>query len=226
MPRESPQLAWSIVRFGSDMNWWVEEISDDIHWDVDALGIIDPRQVTHIVDLCEPFREYGFDTELLDKVFFGFRIDKVFKDNRVRLVRTTDSIIHSDEELFALPDVLDDERGPYADFLDQITKLRVMLLNDIIDFEEKLTIDDVEEEIRERQNVDFHEGRAVHFFLEVTSILEYVPDGFELEDEGERDLAFDDGFEEIPDIPDVEERIDVDETMKWDEVVEENEGFA
>lgn len=218
MPRENPQLAWNIVRLGSDMNWWVEEISDDIHWDVDALGIIDPRQVTHIVDLCEPFREYGFDAEQLDKVFFGFRIDKVLNDNRVRLVRTTDSIIHSDEELFALPDVLDDERGPYADFLDQITKLRVMLLNDLIDFEEKLTIDEMEEEVRERQNADFHEGRAVHFFLEITAILEYVPDGFELEDEGDRDLAFDDGIEDIPDIPDVEERIEVDETMKWDEV--------
>ena len=76
----------------------------------------------------------------------------------------------------------------------------------------------MEEEVRERQNADFHEGRAVHFFLEITAILEYVPDGFELEDEGDRDLAFDDGIEDIPDIPDVEERIEVDETMKWDEV--------
>ena len=178
MPNPSPQLEWAIVRLGSDVNWWVEEISDDVHWDVDGLGIIDPRQISHVVDLCESLGEYGFDPEILDSVFFKFKIEKALKENRVRLVQTRDSLIHSDEQLFALPDIMDEEKGPYADFLDQITRFRVKMLNDLIDFEHNLTIDELEDEIRERQNSDFLEGRAVHFFNEVTAILEYVPDGF------------------------------------------------
>ena len=228
MPQTSPQLDWSVIRLGTDMNWWIEEISDEIHWDIDALGIIDPRQISHIVDLCDPLREYGFDPDIIDNAFFKFRIDKVLKENRVRLVRIRDSLIRSDDELFALPDILDEEKGPYADFLDQITKLRVNLLNDLIDFEQKLTIDELEEEIRERQSSDFMEGRASHFFLEVTAILEYVPEGFEIDigDEAHPAGTKDDGFVDFPDIPEAEEKIEKDETMKWDEegtAEEENE---
>ncbi len=228
MPQTSPQLDWSVIRLGTDMNWWIEEISDEIHWDIDALGIIDPRQISHIVDLCDPLREYGFDPDIIDNAFFKFRIDKVLKENRVRLVRIRDSLIRSDDELFALPDILDEEKGPYADFLDQITKLRVNLLNDLIDFEQKLTIDELEEEIRERQSSDFMEGRASHFFLEVTAILEYVPEGFEIDigDEAHPAGTKDDGFVDFPDIPEAEEKIEEDETMKWDEegtAEEENE---
>ena len=223
MPRTSPQLNWSVIRLGTDMNWWIEEISDEIHWDIDALGIIDPRQISHIVDLCEPLREYGFDPDIIDNAFFQFRIDKVLKENRVRLVRIKDSLIRSDDELFALPDILDEEKGPYADFLDQITKLRVKLLNELIDFEQKLTIDELEEEIRERQSSDFMEGRTSHFFLEVTAILEYVPEGFEIDigDEAHPAGTLDDGFVDFPDIPEEEEKIEEDETMKW-----EKEGTA
>ncbi len=220
MPNPSPLLDWSIIRLGTDVNWWVEQISDDVHWDVDGLGIIDPRQISHIIDLCEPLREYGFDPEILDSVFFKFKIDKALKENRVHLVRTKDSLIHSDEHLFALPDIMDEEKGPYADFLDQITKFRVKLLNDLIDLEHNLTIDELEEEIRERQNNDFIEGRAVHFFTEVTAILEYVPKGFELDlvDEAETAGSKSQDFEDFPDLPEAEEeKIEEDETMKWDE---------
>lgn len=217
MPNPSPQLEWAIVRLGSDVNWWVEEISDDVHWDVDGLGIIDPRQISHVIDLCESLGEYGFDPEILDLVFFKFKIEKALKENRVRLVQTKESLIHSDEQLFALPDIMDEDKGPYADFLDQITRFRVKLLNDLIDFEHNLTIDELEEEIRERQNNDFIEGRAVHFFNEVTAILEYVPDGFEL-DLVDEDEAESEEYDDFPDLPEEEEgKLEEDETMKWDE---------
>ena len=112
---------------------------------------------------------------------------------------------------------MDEEKGPYADFLDQITRFRVKMLNDLIDFEHNLTIDELEDEIRERQNSDFLEGRAVHFFNEVTAILEYVPDGFEL-DLADEDEAGTEEYDDFPDLPEEEEgKIEEDETMKWDE---------
>ena len=216
-------LEWCIIRLGEDINWWVTEISDEIRWDVDGLGLIDPRQFGHLLDLCEPLRQYGFDPELLDDVFFKFRIDKELKGGHVRLVRVTESLLDSDESLFALPDILDEEKGPYADFLDQITKFRVKLLNDLIDFEHNLTIDELEEEIRERHNSDFIDGRSVHFFVEINDILEYVPEGFELDLEDEDLATDDDALTDIPEIEEDDEKIVEDETMRWDEDEEEEE---
>jgi hypothetical protein len=61
MAKSAPQLEWCIVRLGDDHNWWVEEVSDAVRWDVDGLSIIDPRQVQHIIELVEPLRDYAFE---------------------------------------------------------------------------------------------------------------------------------------------------------------------
>ena len=227
MANTNPQLEWCHVRMGKDLNWWVVEISDEIHWDVDGLGIIDPRQMSHILDLCDSLRDYGFDPDVLDNAFFKFQIEgEIKKSSLVRLSRTSDSIFDEGVQSFVLPNILDEEKGPYADLLDQITKCRVKMLNDLIDFDQNLTIDELEDEIRERQNLDYMEGRAVHFFTELTAILEYVPDGYEADmDEDEiRRPSSEEDLDDIPDFDDSKaEKIEEDETMKWDEEEEEEE---
>lgn len=225
MAKTSPQLEWCIVRLGEDFNWWVDEISDEIHWDVDGLSIIDPRQMAHIIELLEPFQDYGFDPDVLESAFFAFRIDSDLGKGRVRLARTSDNLLDSDDKLFALPNILDEETGPYADFIDTITKLRVKMLNDSLNFEKKLTVDELEEEIRDEENNSFLEGRSVHTFAEIISILEYVPAGYESDDE----VADEEVDAEVEDVfPDIEEEEDADalkedETMRWDEEEEEEE---
>ena len=97
---------------------------------------------------------------VVDDAFYSFGIDNVEKDKTILLKRVQDSVLESEDFLFALPDVLDEEKGPYADLLDHITKLRVKMLNDLIDFSQNLTVEELEEEIREAQNADFMEGRA------------------------------------------------------------------
>ncbi len=227
MSQANPKLSWCIARLGNDLNWWVEEISDDIHWDVDGLGIVDPRQLQHIIDLLEPLQDYNLDSQLLENAFFGFAIDKELKEAHVRLVRTQTSFLDADEPIFALPDVIDEEKGPYADFIDHITRLRVRMLNDLIDFNQNLTVEELEEEIREQQNTDFLEGRATHFFQEVTSILEYVPEGYELEvDEDAKTPSEEDAVdEELSSIDESaeEESIEQDDTMRWEDEDEEGE---
>lgn len=225
MPNAAPKLEWCIARLGEDMNWWVEEISDDINWDVDGLSILDPRQLAHIIDLLDPLRDYDLQSDLFDDAFYKFKIDSKLDDTRLRLARAGGSIIGSEDMVFALPDLVDDERGPYADFLDHITRLRVKLLNDSIEFEQKLTVEELEDEIRERQNADFMEGRAIHVFNELCDILEYVPDGYELDSDDDKDSS-DDDEEDIPDLDDEEEddeKIEEDETMRWDEDEDEEE---
>lgn len=218
MAKGSPQLEWCVVRLGEDHNWWVDEVSDPVHWDVDGLSIIDPRQVDHIVELIDPLREYGFDQDVFERAFIPFRIVKDLGKGKVRLARVKQPLLESEEKLFALPDVIDEENGPYADFLDHITRLRVKMLNEILDLEEKLTVDEVEDQIREGQNSDFIEGKAVHLFNEITTILDFTPEGY---GDDEEDSEKGRRSEEEDDLPDVEEEEDEkmknDSSLKWDE---------
>ena len=224
MAKGSPQLEWCVVRLGEDHNWWVDEVSDPVHWDVDGLSIIDPRQVDHIIELIDPLREYGFDQDVFERAFIPFRITKDLGKGKVRLARTKQPLLESEEKLFALPDVIDEENGPYADFLDHITRLRVKLLNELLDLEEKLTVDEVEDQIREAQNSDFIEGKAVHLFSEITAILDFMPAGHG-EDDEDADKGADE--EDEDDLPDVEEEEDEkmknDSSLKWDDDEEEGE---
>jgi len=224
MTSTTSKLTWCKARIGEDMNWWIQEISDPIHWDIDGLGIIDPRQFQYILDLIESLSDYGLQNELVEEAFYSFAIDTIDKDKSVYLKRINDSILESEEQLFALPNVMDEEKGPYADLINHITKLRVKLLNDLIDFSQSFTIEELEEEIRETQNNDFMEGRASHFFNELTAILEYVPDGFELDDEDTSGPKSEDEElqKELSDVEaDTSETIEADDTMKWEEEEEE-----
>ena len=226
MAKSATQLDWCIVRLGEDHNWWVEEVSDPVRWDVDGLSIIDPRQIQHLIELVDPLRDYGFDQDLMERAFFPFRIERDLGAGRVRLARVKDSFFESEDKLFALPDLLDEENGPYADFLDHITRLRVKMLNDLFDFEHQLSVDEVEDELREARNIDFMEGKAVHVFTEVTAILDYVPAGWEGEEEGERPARKEDELDDqdLPALDEAEEeRLKNDQSLKWDEDDEEDE---
>ena len=220
MAKSSANLDWCTVRLGEDHNWWVQEVSDSVRWDVDGLSIIDPRQVAHLVEMVEPLRDYGFDQDIMELAFLPFRIQKDLGAGSVRLKRVKDSIFESDEKLFALPDILDEENGPYADLLDHLTRCRVKMLNDLFNFESKLTVDEVEDEIREDQNASFIEGKAVHTFDELIAILDFTPAGWEAEEEGERPSASDEDIddEDLPDVDEAdEEALKNDASLKWDE---------
>lgn len=222
MAKGSPQLEWCIVRLGEDHNWWVDETSDPVHWDVDGLSIIDPRQVDHIIELIEPLREYGFDSDRFERAFIPFRITKDLGKGKVRLARTKQPLLESEEKLFALPDVIDEENGPYADFLDHITRLRVKLLNEQLDLEEKLTVDEVEDQLREAQNNDFIEGKAVHLFGEITAILDFMPAGHG-EDDEEGDKRATEEDDDVPEVEDEdEEKLKNDSSLKWDDDEDED----
>ncbi len=229
MANSSAILDWCIVRLGEDHNWWVDEVSDPVRWDTDGLSIIDPRQVAHLTELCEPLRDYGFDQDVFESAFISFRIEKEAGKGRIRLKRVKDSIFDSDEKLFILADVVDDENGPFADLLDHLTRCRVKLLNDVFKFESKLTVDEVEDELREEQNASFIEGKAVHVFDELCAILDYTPAGFDEDDEeGERAAASEDDAEiDDADLPDVDDEDDEamknDASLKWDEDEETEE---
>lgn len=218
MAKAISTLDWCVVRLGEDHNWWVAETSDPVRWDVDGLSVVDPRQLAHLVELVDSLRDYGFDQDMFEGAFIPFRIDKDLGDSKVRLKRTKESLFDSDEKLFALPDILDEENGPYADLLDHLTRCRVKMLNDLFKFEAKLSVDEVEDEIREDQNSHFIQGKAVHVFEELTSILDYMPAGYDTDDEAPAKGVEDEEDDDLPAIDEAEEeKLKNDESLKWDE---------
>ena len=218
-------LDWCVVRLGDDNNWWVVETSDPVRWDVDGLSIIDPRQVQHLIELVEPLRDYGFDQDAFESAFIPFRIDKDLGNGKVRLKRMKESLFESDEKLFALADILDEENGPYADLLDHLTRGRVKMLNDLFNFESKLSVDEVEDEIREDQNSNFIQGQAVHTFDELTAILDYMPAGYDTDEEAPAKGIEDEEDDDLPELDEEEEeKLKNDESLKWDEEEEVAEG--
>ncbi len=224
MAKATSTLDWCIVRLGDDHNWWVAETSDPVRWDVDGLSIVDPRQLAHLIELVDPVRDYGFDQDVFESAFIRFRIDKDLGEGKVRLKRVKDSLFDSEEKLFVLADVLDEENGPYADLLDHLTRCRVKLLNDLFAFEAKLSVDEVEDELREEQNSHFIQGKAVHTFEELTSILDYMPAGYDTDDEAPAKGAEDESDVDLPELEEAEEeKLKNDESLKWDD---EEEGGA
>jgi hypothetical protein len=218
MAKAISALDWCIVRLGDDHNWWVAETSDPVRWDVDGLSIVDPRQLSHLVELVDPLRDYGFDQDVFESAFIPFRIDKDLGSGKVRLKRVKESLFDSEEKLFVLPDVLDEENGPYADLLDHLTRCRVKMLNDLFAFESKLSVDEVEDEIREDQNSHFIQGKAVHTFEELTSILDYMPAGYDADEEAPAKGIEDEDADDLPELDEAEEeKLKNDESLKWDE---------
>jgi hypothetical protein len=224
MAKAISALDWCVVRLGDDHNWWVAETSDPVRWDVDGLSIVDPRQVQHLIELVDPLRDYGFDQDVFEAAFIPFRIDKDLGNGKVRLRRMKESLFESDEKLFSLPNVLDEENGPYADLLDHLTRCRVKMLNDLFKFEAKLSVDEVEDEIREDQNSSFIQGKAIHGFDELTAILDYMPAGYDPDEEapvkGVEDESDDDDLPELDAAE--EEKLKNDESLKWDDEDDKN----
>ncbi len=225
MAKAISTLDWCIVRLGDDHNWWVAETSDPVRWDVDGLSIVDPRQLQHLIELVDPLRDYGFDQDMFEAAFIPFRIEKDLGNGKVRLKRVKESLFDSDEKLFGLPDILDEENGPYADLLDHFTRCRVKMLNDLFKFESKLSVDEVEDEIREDQNSSFIQGQAVHIFDELAAVLDYMPAGYDADgEEAPAKGVEDDGDDDLPELDEAEEeKLKNDESLKWDE---DEEGAA
>jgi len=231
MKKTGPSLDWCIVRIGDDKNWWIESISDNENWDAENLGIIDPKQFLHINELLDSMTEFGLDSQLVDDAFFTFAIDEELEGGLIKLVRVRDSLLKAEDMLFALPDVLDEEKGPYADFLNHVSEKRVSMLNELIEFAEPFSLEEMEEVLAEKQNNDFLEGKRSHFSDELFSILEFVPDGFaideDLEDESEKSKDAEEDYSDLEndliEVSEKEEKLLPDSDLKWDEEEEKDD---
>ena len=199
MKKTGPRLDWCVDRLGKDENWWVESISDKENWDVEDLGIIDPKQFLHINELIDSMTEFGLDSQLIDEAFFTFEIAEEVKGGMIKLVR--------------------------ADFLNHISSVRVSMLNELIEFTDPYTQEEMEEVLAEKENNDFLEAKRSHFSEELLSILEFVPEGFaidsDLEEDNENSSKKEEDYSDLEtglvEVSDKEEKLLPDEDLKWEE---------
>ncbi|MDR2576559.1 MAG: hypothetical protein LBC42_00715 [Puniceicoccales bacterium] len=180
------KIEWCIAILDESYNWWL----DDASWlpetiEEERLSILDPRQIEYVFDLLEQLRDFGLQHSIVERAFLRFAIDRDLGGGRVRLVATREQIAESEEKLFALPNIFSDTYGGYAEFLDHISSLRIKYLNSAHHFAQQLTVDELEDEVREslEGNAETHE--AVHLFQELAGILEYCPAGYVERDESE-----------------------------------------
>jgi len=223
----SSKLLWCTVRFdAATSKWWAKETSDPRHYEPDGLGVLDPRQLPWVLDLLDPLREYGLSNEIVEAAFVPFQIQSVDKDDTVRLARVAEHILESEEQLFGLPNVKDGDKGAYADFLEHIMRLRVKFLNDNIKLETKLTYEDIDEHVGDLRNQALIEGRDIHALDEITDIIDFVPEGHELpvDDEDEEKPARRAAEDEIEELPEGDEKLAEDETMRWGDEEERGGG--
>jgi hypothetical protein len=161
------------VRLGEDLNWWIESADDD--QTASLRGVLDPRQVSHLVQVLDSYRAYGYRPQQLAAAFFIYHIDAEIAEDQLRLTATGESILEEGAEAFALPSVGHDDDGPYFEWLDTIAAGRVRKLNATHHYTHNCTDEEMTEELKMLDADRYFSDDTIHAFDEITEILEWSP---------------------------------------------------
>jgi hypothetical protein len=190
--------SWCIVCMGDDCNWWVYEASDEINFDTESSGILDPKQVEHMIDMLSQLKQYGLSEEIVNGAFIPYSIDKEMPKEMLRLCESKRNILMSHDGIFCMPNVVDEQEGPFIDFIDHIMALRVKLLNSSFDFKQPLNLEEIEDILHADQQERYIAGVKMHAFDEIVSILDYVPAGYKLGGDMDEDQEQEDDLDILP----------------------------
>ena len=172
-PRSTPR--WIVARLGEDLNWWIDQTSDELGTEPGRLGLLDPTQVAHLMQALDGYRPYGLDPEQVSQAFQTYSIESELDDQRVRVSRCDESIYNTSEKLFAFP--LDEEEGtgPYAKLLVSLSAARIRMLNRTHDYAHACTEDEMYEELDATDSDRFFSDESLHPFEEISEILQWKP---------------------------------------------------
>jgi hypothetical protein len=166
---------WIIVRLGDDMNWWLEETSDDFAWPEGGLGVLDPRQVGHLTGQLTEYRSHGFVPRRFADAFHVYSLASEIEDGRLKLTLSEEELGAAGGELFALPILKQDGAGRYYEFLDALCAARIRKLNATHHYARNCDETDMFEEL-DALDLDRYFGSATtHAFDEINEILEWEP---------------------------------------------------
>ena len=175
MENETKLPRWIVVRLGNDLNWWVEEASDEMYWPREGLSILDPRQLN---DLCEQLSAYqavGFKPQDFHRTFALFEMQSELSDGRMRLRPVRQATDENRPRLFALPRFVSEDESQYLEFVETLTALRVKLLNKTHKYKQPVDTLDIEEELQAQATDRYFGGSGIHCYDELNDILSWSP---------------------------------------------------
>jgi hypothetical protein len=184
---------WIVVRLGNDLNWWVEEASDHIHWPREGLSILDPRQLRDVLERLAGYEAQGFQPAAFAEAFQLFEVQSELEDGRLRLRPVRATAGGGLQNVFAMPRIADEDDTRYADFIESLVAMRVRKLNDTHDYARQLDVLDLEEELDAEASDRYFGGQGAHCYDEMHDILTWSPDD---EEEAEEEGAGDEDEEE------------------------------
>jgi hypothetical protein len=159
------------VRLGDDFHWWIESADGETQ----ARGVLDPRQVAHLIQTLAEYRRFGYRPEQLAAAFQAYRIDAEIAEGTVRLAATDQDLFEETGELFALPLVGEEQDGPYFDLLDTLSAARVRHLNATHHYASDCTVDEMSDELTALDSDRYFSDATIHAFEELNEILEWSP---------------------------------------------------
>ena len=154
------------VRLGDDFNWWVESADVPLH----ARGVLDPRQVAHLLQALDPYRAYGYRPQQFADAFHPYRIDAEISEGVLRLAATDEQ-----DEVFALPVLGAEDDGPYFNLLDVISAAHIRKLNATHHYVIPATEEEMTEELDALDADRYFSEETIHGFDEITEIIEWSP---------------------------------------------------
>jgi hypothetical protein len=166
---------WIVVRLGNDLNWWLEETSDDFYWPENGCGVLDPRQTAFLAETIADYRPYGIGQDMLERSFHVYQLESEVADGRLRLRLADDNILNPNAQLFALPVVNEEQTGGYHDFLDALITARIRLLNATHHYARPCTELEMIEELDALDMDRFFSIANIHVFDELDEILKWSP---------------------------------------------------
>ena len=152
------------ARLGDDYNWWIESTDSDAPH---ARGVLDPRQLTHLVQTLDNYRRFGYRPEQLAGAFQAYRLDAELNEGEIRLAATHQSFLEDAGELFALPLIGNEQDGPYFDFLEAIGDARIRRLNATHHYARNCTADEMNEELDALDSDRYFSEDTIHAFDEL-----------------------------------------------------------
>ena len=155
------------VRLGEDFNWWVDSADEA---GPHPRGVLDPRQVAHLLQALDPYRAYGYRPQQFADAFHTYRIDAEIAEGVLRLAATEDR-----DEVFALPDLGAEDDGPYFDLLDVISAAHIRKLNATHHYVIPATEEEMTEELDALDADRYFSEETIHAFDEITELLEWSP---------------------------------------------------
>lgn len=172
-PSETPR--WIAARLGEDFNWWLDQTSESFQPDGRHCGLLDPKQVSHLLETLQEYRPYGFRQQQLVNAFQVFRLESEIAEDHLRLASTDESIYKATKETFALPILGQDGEGPYHDFLDALSAARIGRLNATHQYVKECTELDMNEELNALDTDRYLGSESIHAFDEIIEILQWSP---------------------------------------------------